>query len=455
MSQVNLEKRIKRHVKAAEQRIAVICHPELEDLAREELRTLGFEVTREDPGVLVFSGRISDIYVLHAACRIPSSIRIRLGAFRCGSREDLFRHIRGIPWEYWIRPETRFALRLSVRSSRIQHEGRAGRSAWKAVAGRLREFFGESVSTEDSAAPAAIVGRDAAPVQKILVQVNGTRASVSLDATGDLLYKRGWGRRQGRAPLRENIAAAMLAACPFPIEGPLVDAMSGSGTLLGEGILSRYGLDPLPRRDFVFQQWPVFSPGAWQHEIRQRKDENCRRLAAAALHETHHAVEIDPDIARLLGENIRSFADQYACDSPGGLELSPGVRLAIHNEDFFAWAYQIIPEALGGQSADSTQAAGSGGGPGTPGTPGTLLFNPPYDWRIDGGRNLYSRIWSLLSRLLPAWRAMVLVPLGNDGQEALSPDDRMPGDLSHRAESRDFPHGGRRVRVWYIDAAVK
>jgi putative N6-adenine-specific DNA methylase len=465
----NLEKRIKRHVRGTEQRIAAIFHPALGDLVAAELAALGYRPETEDPGVLTFPGRIADLYRLHARCRIPASFRVRLLEFRCGSREDLFRHMRSFPWEYWLRPGSRVSLRLSTRETRLQHDGRAGRSAWKAVAGRMDEAFGAGALSERPAS-----GTGAAAAGKILVQVVGTRARVSLDTTGDLLYRRGWGRKQGKAPLRENLAAAILAAAPFDLSaggsGMLVDGMAGSGTLLGEAILSRYGLAPVPDRLFAFQDWPVYSAAAWEHELRQAREENCRCLesgppsgedgggssggAGRDRAVSHIAVEIDPAVREYLADNLGRFALMYACPGDAGgpavaegeprrFPLSPKVSIEAWCEDLFVWAYQIISRERGGQRPPSAPEE----------IPGTLLLNPPYDWRIADGRKTYSRIWNLLDQLLPEWQAVVLIPLDAGRRPALGAGEAIPGSLAARSGHRDFPHGGRWIRALYVNPA--
>lgn len=450
MAEINLQRRIKKHVKGRKHSIAGICHPAVQDLLRRELRLLGIDSREEYPGVELFSAGIEDIYRVHLYCRIAASFRIRLDEFRCGSREDLFSRIRGFPWEYWIGETTPIRIKMSLQSARIQHEGRAQESASKAVQGRMDEIYPRRHSARNGEAESGSIAPDSTTLsstaphskaphpQVIHIRIEHSRASISLEASGNLLYRRGYAPAQGLAPLRENLAAAIVQAAPFPIPLRIVDAMAGSGTFLFEALLSALGLPPLPQREFSFHSWPVYRPEAENYLRKKALGEiaSSPDLAPETRRGDFHGVEIAENVFNLLEKNVTGFRDQLSYLMGETDVTAPGITLS--NEDFFVWIYdQLEP-----------------GGVQISGEPGLLICNPPYNWRVRSHTGLYRRIWNLFTEILPTWFGIVLIPLNSSGKPFLAPEDVPPHRILKRSSTRDFPHGGKRIRALYIHPAA-
>jgi putative N6-adenine-specific DNA methylase len=103
--------------------------------------------------------------------------------------------------------------------------------------------------------------RRAAPGAELRVHVEGERATISADAAGAPLFRRGWRARVGAAPLRESLAAGILLACGWSGERPFLDPMCGSGTLAIEGALAAAGRAPGLDRSFAFEGFPGHDAG--------------------------------------------------------------------------------------------------------------------------------------------------------------------------------------------------
>ncbi len=132
--------------------------------------------------------------------------------------------------------------------------------------------------------PAA--GEDrAAPGTRLVLRLLPDGGALSVDASGELLYRRGWRQEVGRAPMRETLAAGMLALSGWQPEEPLWDAMCGSGTLLIEAALHARRLAPGLGRHFAFETWPATDEGAWRAR-RTRAEAEARPAAPAPLHGT-------------------------------------------------------------------------------------------------------------------------------------------------------------------------
>jgi putative N6-adenine-specific DNA methylase len=221
---------------------------------------------------------------------------------------------------------------------------------------------GAEAAGEDAAAVACLGSRLADAVK-----VRAGRGR-SLDAAGAPLFRRGWRQRVGAAPLRETLAAGLLAIAGFEGEVPLLDPMCGSGTIAIEAALvgARRAPGLHPGRSFAFESWPGHD-AARTAALRARLAAAARTPPAPVL-----ASDRNQGALRLAGKNAASAG------------AAAWIRFA---------------------RADAAAA------PRTPG-PGTLVVNPPYGERLDEARPS----WLALARLLdalPGWTVLVLAPDGD------------------------------------------
>jgi 23S rRNA (guanine2445-N2)-methyltransferase len=215
--------------------------------------------------------------------------------------------------------------------------------------------------------------RSAAGGEELRVRVEGERASVSVDAAGAPLFRRGWRARVGAAPLRETIAAGILLACGWDGAGPFLDPMCGSGTIAVEAALIAGRRAPGLGRTFAFERLPG-------HD-RRRTERVRARLAA---------------LARPTGVPI------HASDRNAGV-----LRLAARNA-----AAAGVAEAIRFERADAAHIV-------PPPGPGLCATNPPWGVRLDeAAREAWSALAALVGRL-PGWEVAVLGP--DRGFERLLP----------------------------------
>ena len=157
--------------------------------------------------------------------------------------------------------------------STVRHEGAPASPTLRAFLARAWRRPVHAAAGEDraSAGPRLVLR---------LVEGSGT---LSADASGELLYRRGWRQEVGRAPMRETLAAGVLALSGWRPEEPLWDPMCGSGTLLVEAALRGRTMAPGLGRGFAFEGWPGTDTAAWQARRAQAADE-ARSVAPAPLH---------------------------------------------------------------------------------------------------------------------------------------------------------------------------
>jgi putative N6-adenine-specific DNA methylase len=236
----------------------------------------------------------------------------------------------------------------------------------------LRLFDGPARGVEGALAGARHIHGPAAP---LAVRREGGRATLSLDAAGSALYKRGWRARTGAAPLRETLAAGMLLAAGYDGSEPFLDPMCGSGTLALEAAALGARRAPGRARAFAFERWPG-------HDA----------AATAALR------------AGLAARERPAPAPIHASDRNAG-----AVRLAQKNAadgGFTPWIRFERREA-----ASAVLPPGQG----------LIGVNPPYGVRLEED---VSTCWRALAELLEraraaGWRAVVLAP--DRGLERLLP----------------------------------
>ncbi len=370
---------------AAPRRWFATCAKGLEYLLVDELCELGAGEVREALAGVHFSG---DLAIAYRAClwsRLASRVLMPLAEFDAVDDSALYHGVRGIDWQRHLAPDGTLAVDANLFASQLNHARYAEQRVKDAVVDQLREATGTrpSVDTEQ-------------PDLRINLAVKRDRATLSLDLSGASLHRRGWRQAQGAAPLKENLACAVLIRAGWPEVfrqgGALLDPMCGSGTLLIEGARIAADVAPgLQRGHFGFLRWRGHQPELWEPlrtEARQRAD-----AGLADLRPVFFGLDSDPEAIAMAQRNARA----------AGVEAS------------IAFAT--------GEVATLVPPAGA--------MPGLVVCNPPYDERLAADVSLYREFGSALRRGFSGWRAAVLT-----GDEALG------RALGLRAEKRYVLYNG-------------
>ncbi|BEQ15419.1 THUMP domain-containing class I SAM-dependent RNA methyltransferase [Desulfoferula mesophila] len=358
MSNVNLERRIKRQAWFPEHRFFAVTAPGLEALCAAELTALGAGEVQPETGGVNFSAKLELAVAANLWLRTAGRVWLRLKDFRVRLWEDLTRQAEAVPWEVFLAPGAPLNIQVALKGSNLKHTGRIAEVVGRAAAQRLREVgLAPPVPSEPGDENA----------QRLQVRGNDRRASISLDMSGAHLHKRGWRAQGGLAPLREDLAAALLMLCGYDGREPLLDPMCGSGTLVIEAASLSRGLPPGRGRSFAFESWPCHREAAWNYLKRHTLEQ---ALAAPA--------------APILGRDSNREAVALA---QGNAELA-GVGQGVDLEagDFFTAA--------------------------PPAGPGLLVMNPPYGKRLGSVRqaqDLARRIGQRLTQAYGGWRCGVVL----------------------------------------------
>lgn len=261
----SLEKRIRRHVNGPAHDFFANCAPGLEVLCHQELPPLElFGSIPEKGGGVEFSSRLPGCYRVNLHSRIATRILMRIAQFSATDFRRLSRKISEIPWELFLPAHSRLLVHVSAHHSRLYHTD--------AIAAHVRDGIATHVPVaDDGMVDTQISHEDDSfnPLQHIYILTRDDRFTLSMDSSGQPLYKRGLKTRVGSAPLRETLAAAALKLAGYTGIEPLVDPMCGSGTFSLEAAMMAQNIAPGWLRSFGFEDWPGFRPRQWAHLRRQ------------------------------------------------------------------------------------------------------------------------------------------------------------------------------------------
>ena len=251
------------------------CPKGLEYLLRDELVAIGAGDVREALAGAHFSGTLETAYRACLWSRLASRILLPLAEFDAADDDALYRGVQEIDWSGHLAAHGTFAVDAGTALSKLTHSQFIGLRVKDAVVDQFRQRDGNrpGIDTDE-------------PDIRINVRVRRDRATISLDLAGSPLHRRGWREVQGEAPLKENLAAAMLLRAQWPQVyaggGALLDPMCGSGTLLIEGALMAADVAPGLRREyFGFLGWQQHDIALWRgllDEANQRAEKGLREL---------------------------------------------------------------------------------------------------------------------------------------------------------------------------------
>ena len=264
------------------------CPRNAEGLLLEELRSLGADDAVEARAGVAFSGPMSLAYRVCLWSRVASRVLLRLASFPLAGPDELYAAVRDLAWEDHLAVVGTLAVEATSTVSRgpLAHVNThfIEQRVKDAVVDRFRDRFGSR--------PGVDLAR---PDIRINIHLAADETAVSLDLSGEGLHKRGYRLEAGEAPLRENLAVAILLRAGWPRiaagGGTLLDPMCGSGTLLIEGAWLAGDVAPGLLRDYYgFLGWKGFDPAAWSalvEEARHRREEGLRSLPAVLGHDAN------------------------------------------------------------------------------------------------------------------------------------------------------------------------
>ncbi len=255
------------------------CPRNTEGLLADELRALGAADARETRSGVDFTGPLTLAYRACLWSRVASRVLLRLGAFPIAALDELYAAVNAMPWEDHLKADGT----LAIEATSTIRQGPLGDVNTHFVEQRVKDAVVDRFRARTGRRPGVELTR---PDVRIAVHLAPAETVVSLDLSGEGLHRRGYRLEGGEAPLKENLAAAILLRAGWPgiaaRGGTLLDPMCGSGTLLLEGALMAADIAPgLLRQYYGFLRWEGFEPEVWKQlldEAGERRKEGLTRL---------------------------------------------------------------------------------------------------------------------------------------------------------------------------------
>jgi 23S rRNA (guanine2445-N2)-methyltransferase / 23S rRNA (guanine2069-N7)-methyltransferase len=328
----------------------------------EELAAFGASDIKERSHDVKFQGALDVGYRACLWSRTATRVLLSVGSVDATSSKNLFDAVKRMDWREHLAPGATLACDCSGGNESIRHTIYGSQLLKDAVCDSLRDATGERPNI-----------RPERPDVLLHLHVEGPTALVSVDFSGESLHRRGYRIDGGRAPLKENVAAAVLLRAGWPAVneagGVLVDPLCGSGTFLTEAAMIAADAAPaLNREYFGFSGWQGHDAALWERMCEEAR----QRRAARTPRRCILGSDVDPDAVRMSIENA-----EHA-----------GVADWIHVER----------RALGEVTRPNSDL-------------GLVVANPPYGERIgaeSGLSELYSELGRTLREQFKGWQAAVL-----------------------------------------------
>lgn len=266
------------------------CHFGMEAVLKKEIIDLGYDITEVSDGRVTFYGDEEALCRANVFLRTAERILIKVGSFHAETFEELFQGTKNLPWEEYIPVDGKFwVAKAGSVKSKLFSPSDIQSIMKKAMVERLKQVYKISWFTEDGASY---------PVRVFLLK---DEVTVGLDSTGESLHKRGYRRLTAKAPIAENLAAAMIMLSPWNKDRILVDPFCGSGTFPIEAAMMAANMAPGMRRNFTAMTWNnIITKGLFQEAV-----EEARELQNLHIETDIQGYDMDEKMVSIARENAR------------------------------------------------------------------------------------------------------------------------------------------------------
>jgi len=355
--------------------IFLVCPPGLESVLLQEATAAGFVDPQAVAGGVTVQGGWPEVWRANLTVRCAARVLARIGGFMAFHLAQLDKRSRKFPWGDLLRTDVPVKVQVTCKASKIYH----AKAATQRIETALRDSHGITVSAE-----AELV---------LKVRIIDNQVTFSIDTSGAALHQRGHKEAVGKAPMRENLAAAFLHQCGYDGTEPVVDPMCGSGTFVIEAAEIAAGLRPGRSRGFAFEHLASFDVEKWEE------------MKASAPSSTPSG--------RFFGSDRDAGAVRMA--TANAARAGVDVAFACHG------AAEVRPPE---------------------GPPGLVIVNPPYGARIGNKKLLYPLYGTFGQTMLAhfkGWRV---------GMVTSEPPLAKATGLPWKPLGSPVAHGGMKIWLW-------
>ena len=318
------------------------CHFGLEAVLKKEIIDLVYDITEVSDGRITFAGDADAVCRANIGLRTAERILIKVGSFHAESFEELYQGVKELPWEEFIPERGKFWVKkASSVKSKLFSPSDIQSNTKKAIVEKLKLSYHTDWFKEDA---------ESYPIRVFLMK---DEVTVALDTTGDSLHKRGYRKLESKAPIAENLAAALIMLTPWNGSRILVDPFCGSGTIPIEAAMMAANIAPGMNRSFTAESWThLITPQNWK-DVREEAQEEIITDIDVDI----QGYDLDPEMveiarinARKAGvENMihfqaRDIADLSHRKKYGFIITNPPYGERIGDKDILPQLYKTIGE---------------------------------------------------------------------------------------------------------------
>jgi len=342
------------------------CSKGLEDLLFNELLALDIKTAKQEYSGVSFSGTLEQAYKVCLWSRLASRVFLKLKSFAASTEDELYNGVQTINWPQHIDMEGTLAVNCTINRSEITNSHYASLKTKDAIVDQFNELYETRPSVDREQ-----------PDVRVNVHIDHDQVDVSIDLSGEPLHKRGYRISSVQAPLKENLAAAILIRAGWGSDKPdqptdLLDPMCGSATFLIEAAMISLNSAPGLKRNFYgFLNWKGHDAESWQKLLSSAKK----------------AVKSFTDIKNTF---TGYDADKYTIATARQIIHCAGLQsiISLEHKDF-SESCEVVKENI-----ETLK-------------PGIVIVNPPYGERLGEKQelaHLYSEMGDCWREYFPNWK---------------------------------------------------
>lgn len=266
------------------------CHFGMESILKREIVDLGYDITEVADGRITFYGDEEALCRANIFLRTAERILIKIGSFHAETFEELFQGTKALPWEEYIPVDGKFwvAKAASVKS-KLFSPSDIQSIMKKAMVERLKGIYHTTWFEENG---------DSFPIRVFLMK---DEVVVGLDTTGESLHKRGYRKLTAKAPIAENLAAALIMLTPWNKDRILVDPFCGSGTIPIEAAMMAANMAPGMNRSFTAESWQhIVGKRVWYDAL-----DEAREMVDLNVATDIQGYDLDGEMVNISRENAK------------------------------------------------------------------------------------------------------------------------------------------------------
>lgn len=339
-----------------------------------ELKELGLNVTGKYIGGVFFESNWEGCYKANLHSRLASRILKPVLDFTAYQPEELYNQILRHDFTKYIKPNQTISIDASISDSKMRDQRFIAMKVKDAIVDQFRDKFGVRPDVDNYN-----------PSLRVHVRAIKNQFNVAIDTSGESLFKRGYRKDVGEAPLKENLAAGLLQLSEWDGNSPIVDFMCGSGTFLIEAAMKSLNIAPgINRKGFGFQNWLTYDEAAWDKVVQEALDNEKETLDFQFF-----GFDIDNKVLKSAKENARA----------AGVD-----DVIVFKKESVATVEPPVEKGL-------------------------IILNPPYGARIgdeDNLRDVYRDLGFTLKHRFKGWNAWIL-----SGNKELIADLKLKSTRKH------------------------